>query len=207
MDEARALLEAALARDDPTERKLAVVGVIDLALRDLGIRPVVVGGVAVEYWTYGEYATGDIDLLMPYLPAASDRLAELGFERKGRHWVLPGTEIFVEAPGSVLEPREEAVEIELGEGRTALVLSAEDILVARLEEFVATGHRDPAEQSVLLLRAGRLDRRRLEQRVEQEQLGQALAAIEDLAGRLEAGGAVESFELHDLARALRGELR
>lgn len=167
----------------------------------------VVGGVAVEYWTYGEYATGDIDLVMPYLPAASDRLVGLGFRREGRHWVLPEAEIFVEAPGTALGPREEAVEVEIGEGLSALVQSAEDILVARLEEFVATGHRDSAEQSVLLLQAGRLDRQRLEGRVEEEQLGRVLAAIEELAGRLESGGSVESFELHDLARDLRRELR
>lgn len=207
MDEARALLEAALTRDDPTERKLAVVAAIDRALRGLGIRPVVVGGVAVEYWTYGEYATGDIDLVMPYLPAANERLEQLGFRREGRHWVLPETEIFVEAPGTSLDPREEAVEVEIGPGVSALVQSAEDILVARLEEFVATGHRDAAEQSVLLLRAGRLDRRRLEHRVEEERLQAALRAIEDLAKRLESGGSVESFELHDLARELRRGLR
>lgn len=207
MQEARALLDAALARDDPTERKIAVVGVIDYALRDLGIRPVVVGGVAVEYWTYGEYATGDIDLVMPYLPAANERLAELGFEREGRHWVLSESEIFVEAPGTALGPAEEAVEVEIGAGVSALVQSAEDILVARLEEFVATGHRDSAEQSVLLLQAGRLDRRRLEDRVEEERLRPVLAAIEELARRLESGGSVESFELQDLARDLRRELR
>jgi hypothetical protein len=207
VQDARALLNAALARDDPTERKIAVVGAIDYALRDLGIRPVVVGGVAVEYWTYGEYATADIDLAMPYLPAASDRLAELGFRREGRHWVLPEAEIFVEAPGSALGPREEAVEVEIGEGVSALVQSSEDILVARLEEFLATGHRDSAEQSVLLLQAGRLDRRRLAQRVEEEQLGRVLAVIEGLATRLESGGSVESYELHDLARELRRELR
>ncbi|MEX2211254.1 MAG: hypothetical protein WD689_05765 [Gaiellaceae bacterium] len=197
----------ALALENETERKLAVVGVIDQALRDLGIRPVVVGGVAVEFWTYGEYATADIDLVMPYLPAADDRLVELGFARKGRHWVLPGTEIFVEAPGSALGPREEAVEVEIGEGVSVFVQSAEDILVARLEEFVATGHRDAAEQGVLLLRASRLDRRRLERRVEEEGLEPVLVAIERLAERLEAGGSVESFELHDLAHELRRELR
>lgn len=203
MREARELLDAALARDDPTERKIAVVGAIDYALRDLGIRPVVVGGVAVEYWTYGQYATGDIDLVMPYLPDANERLADLGFQREGRHWVLPESEIFVEAPGNALGPREEAVEVEIDEGISALVQSAEDILVARLEEFLATGHRDPAEQSVLLLQAGRLDRRRLEGRVEEERLGRVLAEIEKLAERLESGGSVESFELQDLARELR----
>jgi hypothetical protein len=64
----------------------------------------------------------------------------------------------------------------------------------------------PRDQD-LLLRAGRLDLQRLEVRVEEERLRPVLDAIEKLAERLESGSPVESFELHDLARELRRELR
>lgn len=203
----RTELKSALALADPTERKIAIVAVITSALADLRIRPVIVGGVAVEYWTYGEYATGDIDVVMPYMPVIDERLAQLGFRREGRHWVLPGEDVFFEAPGNALDDREEAVEVEIAPGLSAFVLSAEDILVARLEEFIATGHRDPAEQSVLLLRAQRLDRERLRRRVQEEQLFPVLQAIEELAERRERGEEIELYEFHDLAHRLRAELR
>src|SRR5438876_7748267 len=36
---------------DPTEQMLEIAGVVDAALRPIEIRPVVVGGLAVAYWT------------------------------------------------------------------------------------------------------------------------------------------------------------
>ncbi len=38
---------------DPTEQMLEITGVVDAALRPIDIRPVVVGGLAVAYWTTG----------------------------------------------------------------------------------------------------------------------------------------------------------
>ena len=52
-------LERALALDDKTERKLAVAAVVNLAVQPLGLRAVVIGGLAVEFWTQGEYTTAD----------------------------------------------------------------------------------------------------------------------------------------------------
>jgi hypothetical protein len=45
-------LELALAIEDETERMLSVVAVIADAVRDLGYTPVIVGGLAVQFWTY-----------------------------------------------------------------------------------------------------------------------------------------------------------
>lgn len=101
-------LEDALQLEDQTERMLAVVAVIADAVRDLGVTPVVVGGLAVQYWTHAQYTTGDIDILLPSLPEIDERLRELGFVREGRHWVIPGRDVFVEAPGSALRPPERA---------------------------------------------------------------------------------------------------
>jgi hypothetical protein len=180
-------LEVALALENRTERKLGIAAAVANAVADLGLTPIVVGGVAVELWTYGEYATGDIDLVMPYLPEVDARMTSLGFHREGRHWVIPGSEIFVEAPGSALQPGEEAVEVDVAPGLRVLVLSPEDSLVARLHEFLGTGHIDAVEQSVLLLRSRKLDRARLERRVGEEGLEPTLAAAEQLAERAARG--------------------
>ncbi len=77
-------LEGAFALENQTERKLAVAALIDEQVRRIGVRAIVIGGLAVEFWTHGEYSTTDIDLYLPHSPAIDDVFAELGFERKGR---------------------------------------------------------------------------------------------------------------------------
>jgi hypothetical protein len=81
----RVKLQEALELEDQTERMLAVVAVLTEAVRDLGVKPVVVGGLAVQYWTHEQYTTSDIDLLLPSLPAIDERFEALGLERHGRH--------------------------------------------------------------------------------------------------------------------------
>jgi len=50
----------------------------------------------------------------------TSRNAALGFGRKGREWVLPGSEIAFEAPGEALEPGDEAELVERPAGARAL---------------------------------------------------------------------------------------
>jgi hypothetical protein len=64
-----------------TEQMLEITGVVDAALRPIDIRPTVVGGLAVAYWTTGLYLTGDIDVVMPHSAEIEQRLEALGFER------------------------------------------------------------------------------------------------------------------------------
>src|SRR3990170_5509969 len=108
MPDLRAELARALTIDDQTERQLEVVAIVSEAVADLGIRPVVVGGLAVAYWTAGTYLTGDIDVLMPSSPAVDERLRALGAGRGGRFWLIAEADLFLEAPGSFLEPGAEA---------------------------------------------------------------------------------------------------
>ena len=100
-------LEAALALENATERKLAVASLIDQLAQRIDWRAIVIGGLAVEFWTRGLYSTTDIDLYLPHGPAVDDLFAELGFRKEGRHWVLPEHEIFVEAPASFPAESEE----------------------------------------------------------------------------------------------------
>jgi hypothetical protein len=202
MDDPRAELAQVLALSREIERKLGVASLIDELVRDLGFRAIVIGGVAVEFWTHGAYSTTDLDLYLPHGPAVDDRLALLGFARPGRHWVHPEHDLFVEAPASFPAPNEEVTEIELSDGRKALVLSPEDVLIYRLHEFVATGHPDVGEQSIALLAAPDLDRSRLVRRAEEERLSNAVDTVELLKRRLERGETIEPYEFHDAARKL-----
>jgi hypothetical protein len=198
-------LAAALALEHPTERKLAVVALIDELVQRIGFRAIVIGGLAVEFWTHGAYTTSDIDLYLPHGPAVDDLLGDLGFQKRGRHWVHADAGLFVEAPASFPAPEEEIAEVELQNGARVLLLSAEDVLVYRLHEFLGTGHSDVAEQSVALLASPDIERARVIERAEQEGLLPTLAAIETLSQRLRRGETVETYELHEIADKLRAE--
>jgi hypothetical protein len=65
-------------------------------MQQIDFRAVVIGGMAVEFWTRGAYSTADIDLYLPHGPAVLQLLGPLGFERRRRHYVL---EDVLEAPG------------------------------------------------------------------------------------------------------------
>ncbi len=152
----RAALAEALRLEDQTERLLEVAAIVSEALEPLGIHPVLVGGLAVAYWTAGAYVTGDIDVVMPYLPEIDERLAELGFERRGRFWLLREGGVVFEAPGSGLAAGEEAQAVELASGRAVAVLTLEDLLVGRIHEFVGTGHSDRPRSGAHAARARKI---------------------------------------------------
>ncbi len=81
-------LRAALADgaqiDDLAERTLEIVSIVDEAVSPLGIHPVVVGGMAVYFWTANPaFVTADIDVVM----LVTDRL-----HSDARHtWFPEGT--------------------------------------------------------------------------------------------------------------------
>jgi hypothetical protein len=201
----RVELERTADISDPTEQMLEITGVVDAALRPIEIRPVVVGGLAVAYWTTGLYLTGDIDVVMPHSAAIEQRLAALGFERDGRFWILPGRDPVFEAPGSTLELNPDGyVEVELATGRTIRIQDVEEVLLLRLAEFVATGNADVFQQSLWLLGASGLERDRLRARAGEESLARALDALDGTARRLEHDAArLEIWEVTDLAKSLR----
>jgi hypothetical protein len=161
--------------------------------------------LAVAYWTTGLYLTGDIDVVMPHSSEIERRLAALGFERDGRFWTLPGRTPVFEAPGSTLELNPDGyVEVELASGRTIRIQDVEEVLLLRLDEFVATGNADVFQQCLWLLGVSGLDRERLRVRAGEESLASALDALTRVAGTLEQDATtLEIWEITDLAKSLR----
>lgn len=158
--------------DDLAARTLEIVGIVSEETAAAGLRPVVVGGMAVYFWTATDaFLTNDIDVVVPTEGAFTQALTTLGFERTRdrRHWVLPGTEVLIEAPSSTLDDDAIVDIVTSPSGREVGVLSRVDVLLTRLDEFQATGHRYVAEQ-VLVLLAGLED-------------GDLAAAVERAPGR------------------------
>jgi hypothetical protein len=105
---------------DVVKRTFEVVALIEEIAAPLGIHPVVVGGMAVYFWTsQEEFATYDIDVVMEVPRELDERLTGLGFTRiaDGRHWRLEDTEVLLEAPGARVEPDAVIDEIALPSGR------------------------------------------------------------------------------------------
>ncbi len=207
----RADLHRAAEITDAAQRTLEVVAVIEEAATPLGIRPTVVGGMAVYFWTEGEaFATYDIDVVMAVPEQLVEILAGLGFARSrdGRHWELPGTDVLLEAPGSDLDPGTQVAVIDLPSGRTARVISRVDILLDRLDEFQATGHQLIAQQALVLI-AELTDAEQVD--LDARAAGRRLTVIVDAMRRLarelpSRNEPPASDELHEIARsALRAE--
>lgn len=120
-----------------TKRKLlTAAGFGEAALE----APVLVGGTAVELHT-GAYRPTDIDLVGYAKPGSDAIVAELGFEREGRHWLFrfaDGETLAIEVPGDRLG--EYALEapllVDLAPGQIA-VISLNDLMMDRLLQ--ATG--------------------------------------------------------------------
>lgn len=207
----RADLHRAAEIDEVAQRTLEVVAVIEEAAAPLGIRPTVVGGMAVYFWTESDaFATYDIDVVMAIPEQLANILAQLGFARSsdGRHWELPGTEVLLEAPSADLDAGAQVAVIELPSGRTARVLSRVDILLDRLDEFQATGHQLVAQQALVLLAELTDDEQAdLDARAPGRRLTVIVDAMRRLARELSSRSEPPaSDELHELARAaLRAE--
>lgn len=196
----RAELLTAAAIPEPTERLLEVAAILTEAIADLRVQPVVVGGLALAYWSDSEFVTGDIDVVIPRAPEVWARLEMLGFEQEGREWVLPGFQVAFEAPGETLEPGDEAESVELASGRRVLVLSLEDLVLWRLREWVHWYAVSGFEQAAHLLVAEPLDSARLERRAVEEGLSLALAELQRLTAEIESGRVYESWELAEIGK-------
>ncbi|MHC9538478.1 MAG: UbiD family decarboxylase [Vulcanimicrobiota bacterium] len=137
MKEYRNLLQRMKSIHDPLKRTLFFLALLTEELgREKGI-PVVVGGFALEFYSTGGYATGDIDLIYPDPDLCGTKLRDWGFVKEGRHWISEELDLFIETPGSFLpeieQKRVTTVEIE---GMTVCIIGVEDLIIDRLNAFV-----------------------------------------------------------------------
>ncbi|MCZ6634265.1 MAG: UbiD family decarboxylase [bacterium] len=129
-------LEAAKEIAEPLRRRLWVVAVLAEALRPAGIRPVVVGGSAVEFYTLGGYATADVDLVVGDRARLGEVLETFGFRGVGRFWHRDDLELVIECPDEVLAGDPDRVlEVEI-EDLVCPVIGLEDLIVDRLNGYV-----------------------------------------------------------------------
>jgi hypothetical protein len=206
LDELRRELEAAVRIDDETERLLEVAAIVEEALDGIGVTAVVVGGLAVAYWTRSQYTTTEIDFVMPETEDVRKRVANLGFEKTpGRHWIYPGSEVEFEIPGDFLEGGDEPEEVESKSGRTVRLLSLEDMVLWRTREFLHWKDSRGFRHAIYMLESPRLDRERLATRAAESGLTEALNWIVSAAEEISQGREFEDWEIKKAAQRLEKE--
>jgi hypothetical protein len=129
-----AILKKIREAQSPLARQLTMVGLITRVLEERGKpAPILIGGLALSYYSREVYFTSDIDLAYADREALDEALISLGFVKKGRYWVQNELDIAVEAPAGNLVGEEAPVEtVELEGGLRCIILGVEDLVIDRL---------------------------------------------------------------------------
>ncbi len=129
-------------------------------LEKRGIGVVLVGGAVVSVHSNDAYQSGDLDFVREALFIRQDvdkTMAEIGFEKRHRHYVHPECgHLFVEFVSGLVGIGEDAritpdaVQVD---GVTIKLLSPTDCVRDRLAGFIHYGTRDMMDQAVLVAKA------------------------------------------------------
>jgi hypothetical protein len=120
--------------ESPLKRQLLTVALVSHLLQKKGKEvPIVIGGLALSYYTREVYFTADIDLAYSDREALDEVLTEIDFEKKGRYWVNEDLKIAVEVPVGVLVEENAPLEIvDLGPELQCKIIGIEDLIIDRL---------------------------------------------------------------------------
>ncbi|KYH30826.1 DUF6036 family nucleotidyltransferase [Neomoorella mulderi] len=172
------MLEHLKQEKDPLKKSLGVLAVLTTALKPMGIKPILVGGRALEFYTLGGYATKDIDLVINGREQAKAILAEMGFLRRPgeRHWYHEELDLALEIPDEYLAGSlDKLTTVEIS-GLEVYIIGVEDLIIDRLA--AAKFWKSPADTQwaakLLALHREEIDMEYLRQAASKEQLDDVL---------------------------------
>lgn len=132
-------------------------------LQAKGISVVLSGGSAVSFYSSNKYVSKDLDLINASFARRSkikSVMENIGFEEKGRYFISPETQFFVEFPDGPLsvgeEPVKEISEFELATG-SLRVISPTDCVKDRLCAFYFWNDQQGLAQAVLVAESQKVD--------------------------------------------------
>lgn len=133
------------------------------SLQKEGINVVLSGGSAVSFYSSNKYVSKDLDLINTNFARRSkikSVMEAIGFDEKGRYFIHPETNFFVEFPDGPLsvgeEPVKEVREFELSTG-TLKILSPTDCVKDRLCAFYFWNDLQGLEQAILVTKNQKVD--------------------------------------------------
>lgn len=144
----RDLLELARKETKPLDQRLLVAAAFSSVMET---PPIVVGGTAQEHWAGGPYRPTDLDLIPS--PSRTDMAAfrQLGFTKRGRHWIWGDMGVGVEFP------HDESFEVRRTfdkkiKGAIVKLIGVDDLYLDRLSQSTATMNvRDESFTSVVAI--------------------------------------------------------
>ena len=154
----------------PFKKRLYFAGILTKYLEKKKIKPIVVGGNAVEFYTLGSYATEDLDIVAEGYEEMKTLLEEWGFEKIGRLWVNLKLGIEVDIVSDSLAgdyTRISEVEVEKTK---VYIIGIEDIIIDRLNAWVWWNSEEDGKwaQQILKLHKREIDEKYLEKRAREE---------------------------------------
>ncbi|NJD78800.1 MAG: hypothetical protein FIB08_17190 [Candidatus Methanoperedens sp.] len=134
------------------------------------VRPVVVGGSAVDFYTEGIYQSYDIDLISNRKIIGEILENVFSFKPSGRHWINERIGLSVEIPGSSLAGDKDKVTVIKIEGLKVYVIGFEDLIIDRLNACLHWKSQTDCDQAQYIIRyyRNRLDFGYLEKRAKDE---------------------------------------
>lgn len=115
---------------------------------------IVVGGSALEIYSFGKYVSGDIDVISTDRYGLIGKLEDIGFVRKpgAKIWISEELRLFFEIPSNVLQgDYEKAAGIDVGQGIIIKVIGVEDLILDRLNSCVHWKYETDCEWAEYLL--------------------------------------------------------
>lgn len=174
-------LAEAARKEKRWERALYALAALTEALRPEHVQPVLVGGSALEFYTLGDYATRDIDLVAEERYLVGQALQQLGFKHQPgqRHWYHEELDISIEIPDTELAGSKEKATILEIQGTPVYIIAPEDLLIDRLAAFKYWESASDGEWAARLYAIHResMDLDYLQQRAETEKVLDALEQI------------------------------
>lgn len=138
------------------QRNIKVVSYLTYLLEKMGIRPIIVGGHAVEIYTLGHYTTVDVDLVVSGREFAQEILTLLGFKKSqgNRHWYHEDLGLPIEIPDDVLAGSlDRIMQVTVEESYHVYVIGIEDLILDRVRAAVYWKSSADREWAFLLIKS------------------------------------------------------
>jgi hypothetical protein len=127
-------LKDILALPRRLERTAALPWWVQSLYPDEAVRPILVGGAAMELLTDGAYITAELDFVGIVPPPVAGDLRKAEFRRLGRQWLHDEESVSLIFHSHLLRTGERAVEQSFGD-YLILMISPEDLLIDRLASW------------------------------------------------------------------------
>lgn len=174
------LVRALEKEKDQFRRKMLFIAHFFDILERQGIVAYLVGGEAVEIYTGGEFATGDIDITTTSQEKTEELLRKMSYKKEGMIWLNEKLRIAIQIVASY-PTRTEKIRTVKVNGYNIKVEGVEDLIIDRLlaAKFWRSNPKLDVEQAAALLAGFKesIDNRYLEQRAEEEKVNDFLDAV------------------------------